>query len=867
MLKKILYTLFSLLLLIPLTGIFDSNEVKADDKYSLSCPAFELSYIKDDGTFEKVECYDSFDEANAKMKELGGDHVVRNGKSLSPTKIISMNSGFAYTYSFRSGTSTQNIYASLDDRHNGSGATTYLTAHYEMTYHETNFYTEYFGYSGGYVKVTMNGFTGYADLEYVDLVPSKFVEKGIKITLGGNDRTGANEQPFEVICHQNYYEAKKSDDGKYTDLVFTFYRAWSPDGKDAISSSIAIGVAPSFMKEGARYYSNDGVNFYTDSKLTQLAGTYYNYYQFLPLRSNTDISADVMNAFLNLKAGEKNSILLNKASAFIDNQNKYGVNGAAILCMAIHESDWGTSNIARNKNNLFGWGAFDDNTGNATAYSSVSSCVEAQMADNLANYMDVKANVYFTMSLGNKGGGFITKYASDPYWAEKISRYYYELDKYSKNYDGTLTDYNHYSLALVNTVNAEVKKTADSNSETYYTTANKTGYQKNLIVITRDSAGEYTKTRTSNPIDDGEVIYPIELSKGTLVVYDGNESYGYIKTSQLTALNDGSQIVIPDPKPEDPVTVPSDSKDFLSLTSVSLDGNSLAVSGTAFFSKVNFTDASKIKHQLVVKDIDTGTEKAVYDLNTAEFGFSINDGYTYNQIAFNGTVEIKDLNTGNYTLYIRVTNSGASRDIPLTSSNNKYSDISSAVETADYRYINRISSNSMYGYRLELEITSTNIDYTVNKPEVRNSMFVYDSLSLDEKDGKAVLNLKAHAMIYYLNYNDPSALKYRLHLVKSSKEEYTYEAENFACPVNYSQALKSSYDMTYICFSLEADITELSGSYDMILEIENTQDGTTYRDIVNMSTETKEFSPLVLNDKTYAVEKTGSLNKNILKVR
>ena len=52
MLKKNLYTLFSLLLLIPLTGIFDSNEVKADDKYSLSCPAFELSYIKDDGTFD-----------------------------------------------------------------------------------------------------------------------------------------------------------------------------------------------------------------------------------------------------------------------------------------------------------------------------------------------------------------------------------------------------------------------------------------------------------------------------------------------------------------------------------------------------------------------------------------------------------------------------------------------------------------------------------------------------------------------------------------------------------------------------------------------------------------------------------------------
>ena len=865
MLKKLIYFTVSILLIIPVIGILSSYEILAESDYSISCPAFELSYIEDDGSLRKVECYDNLDSAKAKMKELGGDHVVRNAKSLSPTKIVAMNSGLAYTYAVRSGSTLQNIYTDINDKHNGSGATTYLTSYYEMTYHDTSYYTEYFGYSGGYVYVTMNGFTGYADLEYVDLVPEKYIKNSIPIYLGGNDKTSEREKQFLVTLEQNYYSVKTN--GNYKDLIFTYHLGYpNKDGK-ALTYSITIGIAPAFMEEGVKYYSNDGINFYKNSNLSDLVGTNYNYYQFLPLRSRTDISADTINAYLNEKAGST-SILLNHGNDFIDNQKKYGVNGATILAMAIHESGWGKSNIAINKNNLFGWGAYDENTSNAKRYDSVSACIEAQMADNLANYMDVAASVYFSMSLGNKGGGFITKYASDPYWAEKISQYYYDLDKYANNYNGNLTDYNKYALALVKTTNAEIKKDASASSPTLYTTANVTGYQKNLLTIVYEVGSEYTKVCTSNPLsgEDKEVIYPIKLPIDTLVVYDKDLCMAYMKNADLEYLNN-KKVIDENPTDKEDIQIPLDTKNYFSLSQLSLDGNNLTISGTAFFEGFNFNDSSLIKHQLVLKDFANEEDVKVYDLQTGEFQFNLNDGFTYQYIAFNGEVSLSDLNTGNYLLYIRVNIKDKYKDILIQSTNKKFTNIVSTVDNNEYRYVNKLATNSMYSYRLELEISSSNIDYsTINKPETRSSMFGFDSLKIEEQDGKVILNIDAHAMIYYLNYDNLDNLAYKVYLVKSSKETYAYDVSNFVCPINYSQALNSAYKMDYICFTLEADISDLQGEYDMIVEITNNQDGTIYRDYVEMSTATKTFEPLKSNNKTYSVSKTVVRNRTILKV-
>ena len=43
-------------------------------------------------------------------------------------------------------------------------------------------------------------------------------------------------------------------------------------------------------------------------------------------------------------------------------EKKYNINGIFLASMAIHESGWGTSQIAQDKKNLFGYGSYDRNT-------------------------------------------------------------------------------------------------------------------------------------------------------------------------------------------------------------------------------------------------------------------------------------------------------------------------------------------------------------------------------------------------------------------------------------------------------------------------------------------------------------------------
>ena len=76
---------------------------------------------------------------NKEMKKLGDDYVVRHNSSYSPSKIISMNSGLAYSYPARSGQPTMKIYQHVDDR-GVEYKNTYIANHYEMKYYNTDRY-------------------------------------------------------------------------------------------------------------------------------------------------------------------------------------------------------------------------------------------------------------------------------------------------------------------------------------------------------------------------------------------------------------------------------------------------------------------------------------------------------------------------------------------------------------------------------------------------------------------------------------------------------------------------------------------------------------------------------------------------------
>ena len=61
-------------------------------------------------------------------------------------------------------------------------------------------------------------------------------------------------------------------------------------------ASYQAGKAPSFMKDGERYYSWNGIDFF-DSNGTEV-GTGYQYFQFLPARSKTQYTAEEIDAYI-----------------------------------------------------------------------------------------------------------------------------------------------------------------------------------------------------------------------------------------------------------------------------------------------------------------------------------------------------------------------------------------------------------------------------------------------------------------------------------------------------------------------------------------------------------------------------------------
>lgn len=122
--------------------------------YPMTCSNYEVSLVNDDGSFTSVGCYEDFYTARDKMYEAGDDAVVRHPSSYSPTKIIAMSYGIAYSYPNRyTNGSTLTITSYID----GSGKSTYVTQHRELTTAKTESYN---GNGDGKVYVQLNGFEG-----------------------------------------------------------------------------------------------------------------------------------------------------------------------------------------------------------------------------------------------------------------------------------------------------------------------------------------------------------------------------------------------------------------------------------------------------------------------------------------------------------------------------------------------------------------------------------------------------------------------------------------------------------------------------------------------------------------------------------
>ena len=125
---------------------------------------------------------------------------------------------------------------------------------------------------------------------------------------------------------------------------------------------------------------------------------------------------------------DKNKIFQNNAEYFYYIEKQYNINGVFVSAVGIHESSWGTSKIAREKNNLFGYGAYDSNPYNgAYNFSNYSECIDLIARVFVKYYLNPKGTAIYdgekaqgTYYNGPTLSGVNTKYATDKNWANGV---------------------------------------------------------------------------------------------------------------------------------------------------------------------------------------------------------------------------------------------------------------------------------------------------------------------------------------------------------------------------------------------------------------------------------------------------------------
>lgn len=134
---------------------------------------------------------------------------------------------------------------------------------------------------------------------------------------------------------------------------------------------------------------------------------------------------------------DTNKIFEENAGLFYEIEQKYNINGILIAAIGIHESAWGTSKIANDKKNLFGYGAYDSSPySSAFSFESYSEGIEL-LAKVLTKYYlnEVGTEIYDGETAigsfynGSTVSGINVRYASDPEWGTKV------FDKMQMLYD------------------------------------------------------------------------------------------------------------------------------------------------------------------------------------------------------------------------------------------------------------------------------------------------------------------------------------------------------------------------------------------------------------------------------------------------
>lgn len=298
---------------------------------------------------------------------------------------------------------------------------------------------KYVGSSADHVIVEVGGLTYYAKQNEVDLVPTDLVT--------GSDYYEVRQG---VLYHHTYNNISK----KYADY--------------------SIGPASSSMQNGAKYTSLDGVHF-KESGSNKVV-TYYPYFQFQSVRQPSNYTGAELDRYISeilidrqqtgiarYQDASTQSKLIGLGKYLKTVEETHQVNALFILAATIHESDYGISKPAQQKNNIFGIQVFDSDPDLGAVYSSPEKSVDAFISEYMnKNYANPLGGYANGAAPGNKVTGFNVRYAADPNWGSKIAGHMWRIDTHLGK-----KDYQNVDLGIVSyegSVGVNVRTSPDAMS-------------------------------------------------------------------------------------------------------------------------------------------------------------------------------------------------------------------------------------------------------------------------------------------------------------------------------------------------------------------------------------------------------------------
>ena len=210
---------------------------------------------------------------------------------------------------------------------------------------------------------------------------------------------------------------KQNDEIKVLETTQNWYRISYGNTKGWVKSECTIYINPNANEEQKQTTAE------TKTKEQLLATLNIN----MQLNKPSGLTLEQFKKVLSDEK-DKNKIFENNAEYFYYIEKQYNINGIFVAAVGIHESSWGTSKIALQKNNLFGYGAYDSNPYNgAYEFNNYSESIDLIARVFVKYYLNPSGTSIYggekavgTYYNGATLSGVNKKYASDKNWANAV---------------------------------------------------------------------------------------------------------------------------------------------------------------------------------------------------------------------------------------------------------------------------------------------------------------------------------------------------------------------------------------------------------------------------------------------------------------